>query len=37
MYRLDRIVEITAHDLDSADDRFALQLALRLRPILTGM
>ena len=31
LYRLERIREITGMDLDSADDRFALQLALKLK------
>ncbi len=34
LYRLERISEITAMDLDKADDRFALQLALKLQPLL---
>ncbi|MBN2003969.1 MAG: helix-turn-helix domain-containing protein [Anaerolineae bacterium] len=33
LYRLERIHEITSLDLDAADDRFALQLALKLRPL----
>ena len=32
-YRLERIAEITQLDLDDADARFSLQLALKLRPI----
>jgi purine catabolism regulator len=32
LYRLERIAEITGLDLDDADARFALQLALKLRP-----
>ena len=32
IYRLDRVKEITGMDLDDADDRFALQLALKLQP-----
>jgi purine catabolism regulator len=32
LYRLERIAEITGLDLDDADDRFSLQLALKLRP-----
>ncbi len=32
-YRLERIAEITQLDLDDADARFSLQLALMLRPI----
>jgi purine catabolism regulator len=32
LYRLERIAEITGLNLDEADDRFALQLALKLRP-----
>jgi purine catabolism regulator len=35
IYRLERISEITRMDLDSADDRFSLQLALKLQPLLT--
>lgn len=34
LYRLERIREITGLDLDDADDRFSLQLALKIRPIL---
>jgi purine catabolism regulator len=34
LYRLERIEEITDLDLDDADDRFALQLALKLRPFI---
>jgi purine catabolism regulator len=34
LYRLERISEITEMDLDKADDRFALQLALKLQPLL---
>ena len=34
LYRLDRISEITGLDLNDADDRFSLQLALRTRPFL---
>jgi PucR family transcriptional regulator, purine catabolism regulatory protein len=34
LYRLERIGEITEMDLDKADDRFALQLALKLQPLL---
>lgn len=33
-YRLDRISNITRLDLDDADARFSLQLALKLRPVL---
>lgn len=33
LYRLERIRDIAALDLDAADDRFALQLALKLRPL----
>ncbi len=33
LYRLERIRDIAALDLDVADDRFALQLALKLRPL----
>lgn len=35
LYRLERICEITCLDLNDADDRFSLQLALRIRPLLT--
>ena len=35
LYRLERICEISGLDLDDADDRFSLQLALKLRPLLT--
>jgi purine catabolism regulator len=34
LYRLGRIREISGLDLDDADDRFSLQLALKLRPLL---
>jgi purine catabolism regulator len=34
LYRLERISEITGLDLDDADDRFSLQLALKIRPLL---
>jgi purine catabolism regulator len=34
LYRLERIREITEMDLDQDDDRFALQLALKLQPLL---
>jgi purine catabolism regulator len=34
LYRLERICEITEMDLDDADDRFSLQLALKLQPFL---
>jgi purine catabolism regulator len=34
LYRLERIGEISGLDLDDADDRFSLQLALKLRPLL---
>jgi purine catabolism regulator len=34
LYRLERIHEISGLDLDDADDRFSLQLALKLRPLL---
>jgi purine catabolism regulator len=33
-YRLDRIATITQLDLDDADARFSLQLALKLRPVM---
>jgi purine catabolism regulator len=33
-YRLDRIAEITQLDLNDADARFSLQLALKLRPVM---
>jgi purine catabolism regulator len=36
LYRMERIAEITGLDLDDADDRFALQLALKLRPFLAA-
>jgi purine catabolism regulator len=36
LYRLERIAEITGLDLDDADDRFSLQLALKLRPFLAA-
>ena len=36
LYRLERIAEITGMDLDDADDRFALQLAVKLRPFVLG-
>ena len=36
LYRLDRIGEITGMELDDADDRFALQLALKVQPLLEG-
>ncbi len=35
LYRLERIAEIGEVDLDNADDRFALQLALKVRPFVT--
>jgi purine catabolism regulator len=35
LYRLDRIREISGLDLDDAEDRFSLQLALKLRPLLS--
>jgi purine catabolism regulator len=34
LYRLERIGEITGLDLSDADDRFSLQLALKIRPLL---
>jgi purine catabolism regulator len=34
LYRLERIGEISGLDLDDADDRFSLQLALKLRPLM---
>ena len=34
LYRLERIREISGLNLDDADDRFSLQLALKLRPLL---
>jgi purine catabolism regulator len=34
LYRLERIGEITALDLNDPDDRFALQLALKIHPLL---
>ncbi|MDF1515303.1 MAG: helix-turn-helix domain-containing protein, partial [Anaerolineae bacterium] len=34
LYRLERINNITGLNLDEADDRFALQLALKLQPLL---
>jgi purine catabolism regulator len=34
LYRLGRIREISGLDLDDADNRFSLQLALKLRPLL---
>lgn len=34
LYRLERIGEITGLDLDDADERFALQLALKIRPLI---
>jgi purine catabolism regulator len=34
LYRLERISEIAGLDLDDADTRFSLQLALKLRPLL---
>jgi len=37
LYRLERIAEISALDLDDADDRFALQLALKVRPLLSDI
>jgi purine catabolism regulator len=36
LYRLERIADITGLNLDDADDRFALQLALKLRPFLAA-
>jgi purine catabolism regulator len=36
LYRLERIADITGLDLDDADDRFSLQLALKLRPFLAA-
>lgn len=36
LYRLERICEITGLDLDDMDDRFSLQLALKIQPFLTG-
>jgi len=36
LYRIERINEITGMDLNDADDRFALQLALKLHPFLTA-
>lgn len=36
LYRLERIAEIGDVDLDDADDRFALQLALKVRPFVTA-
>jgi purine catabolism regulator len=35
MYRLDRAGEISGLNLDDVDDRFSLQLALRLRTFTT--
>jgi len=34
LYRLERIAEITGLDLSDADQRFSLQLALKVRPLL---
>jgi purine catabolism regulator len=34
LYRLERIRDISGLNLDDADDRFSLQLALKLRPLL---
>jgi len=34
LYRLERIAEISSMDINDADDRFALQLALKLRPFI---
>jgi purine catabolism regulator len=36
LYRLERIRDISGLDLDDADDRFSLQLALKLRPLLSS-
>jgi purine catabolism regulator len=36
LYRIERINEITGLDLDDADSRFSLQLALKLRPFLAA-
>ena len=36
LYRMERIADITGLDLDDADDRFSLQLALKLRPFLAA-
>jgi purine catabolism regulator len=36
LYRLERIGEIAGLDLNDADDRFSLQLALKIRPLLTA-
>ena len=36
IYRLERIAEVTSADLEDAEDRFALQLALKLLPLLNG-
>lgn len=36
LYRLERIAEIGDVDLEDADDRFALQLALKVRPFVTA-
>lgn len=36
IYRLDRISEITGMNLDDADDRFSLQLTLKLQPLLAA-
>jgi purine catabolism regulator len=36
LYRIERIGEITGLDLDDADARFSLQLALKLRPFLAA-
>jgi purine catabolism regulator len=36
LYRLERIGEITGLDLDDVDDRFSLQLALKLQPLLAS-
>lgn len=36
LYRLERISDITGMDLDDPDDRFSLQLALKVRAIVTG-
>jgi len=35
LYRLERISEITGLDLYDADDRFSLQLAIKVRPLLS--
>jgi purine catabolism regulator len=36
LYRMERIADITGLDLNDTDDRFSLQLALKLRPFLAA-